>query len=83
MSHRTLTCVDGRLMRSDPQPDDPYLQTDMGKCPDCDGRGCEPPKAQHVALMAIEHAAYVVTFDKPLTDEEIQDFGVYVREWAP
>lgn len=33
-------CVDGRLMRHDPQPDDPYLETDIGKCPDCDGAGC-------------------------------------------
>jgi hypothetical protein len=35
-------------MRSDPQPDDPYLQTDRGECPDCNGRGCEPPKVQRV-----------------------------------
>jgi hypothetical protein len=27
-------------MRHDPQPDDPYLETDMGRCPECDGRGC-------------------------------------------
>jgi hypothetical protein len=28
-------CVDGRVMRHDPQPDDPYLETDIGKCPGC------------------------------------------------
>lgn len=33
-------CEDGRLMRHDPQPDDPYLETDIGKCPECDGKGC-------------------------------------------
>ena len=33
-------CIDGRLMRSDPQPDDPSLETDIGKCPDCGGKGC-------------------------------------------
>lgn len=33
-------CIDGRLMRHDPQPDDPYLETDRGPCPGCDE--CEP-----------------------------------------
>ena len=36
-----LRCVDGRLMRHDPQSDDPYLETDRGECPDCAGEGCE------------------------------------------
>lgn len=35
-----LSCVDGRLMRHDPQSDDPYLETDIGHCPDCSGDGC-------------------------------------------
>ncbi len=40
MTYRYEThCVDGRLMRHDPMPDDPYLQTDVGKCPDCNGTG--------------------------------------------
>lgn len=34
-------CTDGRLMRHDPQHDDPDLETDIGTCPDCDGEGCE------------------------------------------
>lgn len=33
-------CVEGRLFRHDPQYDDPYLETDAGKCPDCSGDGC-------------------------------------------
>lgn len=33
-------CVGGRLMRYDPQPDDPYLETDVGKCLACGGNGC-------------------------------------------
>lgn len=33
-------CIDGRLMRHDPQPDDPELETDVGACPDCSGKGC-------------------------------------------
>ena len=36
-----LRCVDGRLMRHDPQFDDPDLETDRGKCPECDGKGCD------------------------------------------
>ena len=35
-----LTCVGGRLMRHDPQFDDPELETDIGECPDCGGEGC-------------------------------------------
>jgi hypothetical protein len=30
-----IRCVDGRLMRHDPQPDDPDLETDRGPCPEC------------------------------------------------
>lgn len=33
-------CVDGRTMRHDPQHDDPDLETDIGRCPECEGRGC-------------------------------------------
>lgn len=36
-----IRCIDGRSMRHDPQSDDPYLETDIGQCPDCDGAGCE------------------------------------------
>ena len=35
-------CIDGYLWRHDPQHDDPYLETKLGKCPDCDGTGCVP-----------------------------------------
>ncbi len=42
MNHPSRTrCVDGRLMRHDPQPDDPYLETDIGQCGECAGVGCE------------------------------------------
>lgn len=33
-------CVEGRLMRHDPQHDDPDLETDRGICPECEGKGC-------------------------------------------
>jgi hypothetical protein len=35
-----LRCIDGRLWRHDPQPDDPNLETDVGVCDDCAGHGC-------------------------------------------
>lgn len=35
-----LRCIDGRLFRHDPQYDDPDLETDIGECPDCSGKGC-------------------------------------------
>ena len=34
-----LRCIEGRLMRHDPQDDDPYLETDVGECPGCSGDG--------------------------------------------
>ena len=37
---KNVRCVDGRLLRHDPQFDDPYLETDIGECPECEGRGC-------------------------------------------
>jgi hypothetical protein len=40
VSPERLRCTDGRLMRHDPQPDDPSLETDIGECPECDGEGC-------------------------------------------
>lgn len=39
-------CVDGRTMRHDPQPDDPSLETDIGKCEECGGKGCETTVCQ-------------------------------------
>ena len=40
MSKGNIYCVDGRLLRRDPQDDDPELMTDRGECPDCSGDGC-------------------------------------------
>jgi hypothetical protein len=34
-------CEDGRKMRHDPLPDDPYLETDIGICEECGGLGCD------------------------------------------
>lgn len=78
-----LRCVDGRLMRHDPQPDDPNLETDRGICPDCGGRGCEAPKAMGVSRMSDNDRAILVSFTKSLSDDEMRDFHDYIREWAP
>lgn len=78
-----LRCEDGRLMRHDPQPDDPYLETERGICPDCNGRGCEPPKAQGISRMGDNDRAMLIHFSKPLTDDEMRDFHDYAREWTP
>lgn len=40
MAKGDLRCIEGRLFRHDPQYDDPYLETDVGECPDCSGNGC-------------------------------------------
>lgn len=41
MMRGDLRCIEGRLWRHDPQPDDPDLETDVGQCPDCSGDGCD------------------------------------------
>ncbi len=33
---------EGRILRHDPFPDDPYLETDIGECPGC-GMCCGDP----------------------------------------
>lgn len=41
LNHHSTRCIDGRLMRHDPQYDDPHLETDIGQCEECEGQGCE------------------------------------------
>jgi hypothetical protein len=36
-----IRCFKGDLWRHDPQADDPELETHLGRCPDCDGLGCD------------------------------------------
>lgn len=47
-------CVEGRLLRHDPQPDDPELMTDRGECPDCEGKGC--PERDEIPECVWRHA---------------------------
>lgn len=74
-------CVDGRLIRHDPQSDDPDLETDRGACPDCQGRGCSLPKAQGISRMSDNDHALLISFDKQLTDDEMRDFHEWCKEW--
>lgn len=53
-------CEDGRLMRHDPQPDDPDLETDRGQCPDCEGIGCEALRQQQKITNVIDRARALV-----------------------
>ncbi len=34
-------CVEGRRLRYDPAPDDPYFEMDIGECDECGGLGCD------------------------------------------
>ncbi len=36
-----VRCIDGKLWKSTPMDDDPYLETEVGPCPDCQGAGCQ------------------------------------------
>lgn len=67
---KNYTCVDGRQMRHDPQTDDPYLQTDVGRCPDCDGEGCDLKPNDYACtcgFVGLRHTTICPTF--PLTEE--------------
>lgn len=40
----TDRCIDGRVFRHRPFPDDPDYEHDIGECPaDCCGMGCSEP----------------------------------------
>lgn len=47
--HGRFRCEDGNLMRHDPQHDDPYLETNVGQCPECRGKGCPDPIETEIA----------------------------------
>ncbi len=53
-------CVEGRLMRHDPQFDDPDLETDIGECPECEGKGhnCADCAASHAEECWEDYAPY-------------------------
>lgn len=53
-------CVEGRLMRHDPQFDDPDLETDISECPECEGKGhnCTDCGACHAEESWEDYAPY-------------------------
>jgi hypothetical protein len=70
---RDHACVDGRAMRHDPQPDDPYLQTDVGPCEKCDGKGCDNLEKEDDE-MTDEYAAEVRAVYPDITDAGLASF---------
>ena len=82
-----LRCVEGRLMRHDPQFDDPDLETDRGVCPECDGLGCDKIKnvvVSHIyPPIPVRNFDYCATYDgdEPDDDGNIdQGFGATRHE---
>ena len=41
MRSASTRCIDGRIFRHDSQHDDPDLETDIGQCQECEGKGCD------------------------------------------
>src|ERR1017187_3356693 len=83
-----IRCVDGRAMMHDPQPDDPYLEKDIGECLECDGKGCymgvdgvEPLKSgvdrsSHSYLLGVcqyERDKYLAALRSIITTAEMLD----------
>lgn len=50
-------CVDGRLFRHDPMPDDPYLETDVGCCPECEGISCDVINSEPITMDDLDEMA--------------------------
>lgn len=73
-------CIDGRLYRHDPQHDDPYLETDIGKCPECEGSGCDV-EIKGVGRDAGNEKAIVLYFSRRLDDDEMRSLHEFAREW--
>ena len=67
-------CVDGRLMRHDPQHDDPDLETDIGECPDCGGKGCPAPEPATVSKPVMMCACGAVLENPAKYAEHCRDF---------
>lgn len=36
-----IRCIEGILFRHEPQSDDPAFEMQVGKCPECEGFGCD------------------------------------------
>jgi len=55
-----IRCVGGRLMRHDPQFDDPDLETDIGECQECEGKSynCADCGASHAEEEWEDYAPY-------------------------
>lgn len=55
-----IRCVEGRLMRHDPQFDDPDFETDVGECPECgaEGRNCADCGISHAEESWEDYAPY-------------------------
>jgi hypothetical protein len=39
-----IRCIDGRLLKHQPFPNDPDFERDVGECPQCSGHGCDRPR---------------------------------------
>lgn len=70
-------------MRHDPQHDDPYLQTDIGACDDCEGHGCvKCERCESIGPWAVNVEAFELSGQVVCEDcaeevfEENSQFGV-------
>lgn len=61
MARGDTRCIDGRLFRHQPFPDDPYYEHDVGQCSECQGEGCNKTCAvcgcdevNHLGLLTCE-----------------------------
>lgn len=63
MARGDTRCVEGRLYRHDPQHDDPDLETDIGTCPECDGKDCEKLEVDQMRAMYGDEALELAGFN--------------------
>lgn len=78
-------CEDGRMMRHSPQSDDPYLETDVGECESCGGKGCPKPDEEELSKPVLlcscgkvlespaKYAAHCAEFPSHFTQSAVTD----------
>lgn len=68
---RSRRCIEGRMWESRPQHDDPYLEVDIGRCEECDGKGCDG--AEQVSATGTEDSGNTPK-DNGATETSSRDF---------
>jgi hypothetical protein len=68
-------------MRHDPQPDDPSLETDMGRCEECGGAGCESETDAALRKSVSDEMTSIMADIAASAGVTIDHLVPYVEDW--